>query len=85
MLRALGLLTAVLSLLTCCEPTSETLVLGREVDGPLVLADGVELQDAYGDAEIRMPWSGYADRMQEEFIKIIYALIEGVDQDITEL
>ena len=37
----------MVSLLTCCEPTSETLVLGREVDGPLILAAGVGLQDAF--------------------------------------
>lgn len=49
MMRALLLLTAVVALLTSCEPTSETVVLGKDVEGQLVLADGVELQDAFDD------------------------------------
>ena len=38
-----------MTLRTCCQPISETDVLGREVDGPLVLADGIELQDAFDE------------------------------------
>lgn len=32
------------------------------------------------DVEIRAPWSGYADRIQEIHIKVIHALIDGVEQ-----
>ena len=32
------------------------------------------------DVEIRAPWSGYADRIQEIHIKVIHALIDGIEQ-----
>jgi D-sedoheptulose 7-phosphate isomerase len=31
------------------------------------------------DVEIRVPWTGYADRVQEIHIKVIHALIAGIE------
>ena len=32
------------------------------------------------DVEIRVPWAGYADRIQEVHIKVIHALIDGIER-----
>lgn len=32
------------------------------------------------DIEIRVPWAGYADRIQEIHIKVIHALIDGIER-----
>ena len=32
------------------------------------------------DAEVRVPWSGYADRIQEMHIKCIHAWIDAIEQ-----
>jgi D-sedoheptulose 7-phosphate isomerase len=32
------------------------------------------------DVEVRVPWSGYADRIQEIHIKVIHALIDSIEQ-----
>ena len=31
------------------------------------------------DVEVRVPWMGYADRVQEVHVKVIHALIEGIE------
>jgi len=35
------------------------------------------------DVEIRVPWTGYADRVQEIHIKVIHALIAGIEAKTT--
>jgi D-sedoheptulose 7-phosphate isomerase len=30
--------------------------------------------------EIRVPWNGYADRVQEIHIKVIHAIIAGIEK-----
>ena len=51
--------------------------------GILVLAltgkDGGALAPL-ADVEVRVPWSGYADRIQEMHIKCIHAWIDGIEQ-----
>ena len=41
--------------------------------------DGGELA-SHCDAEIRAPWSGYADRIQEIHIKVIHSLIDFIER-----
>lgn len=41
--------------------------------------DGGKLA-AYCDAEIRAPWNGYADRIQEIHIKVIHSLIDYIER-----
>lgn len=41
--------------------------------------DGGELAGLC-DVEVRVPWSGYADRVQEVHIKVIHSLIDAVEQ-----
>ncbi len=35
------------------------------------------------DVEVRVPWSGYADRIQEVHIRCIHAWIHAVEQQLT--
>ena len=35
------------------------------------------------DVEVRVPWSGYADRIQEVHIRCIHAWIDAVEQQLT--
>jgi D-sedoheptulose 7-phosphate isomerase len=32
------------------------------------------------DVEVRVPWMGYADRIQEVHIKVIHALIDHIER-----
>ena len=41
--------------------------------------DGGELASVC-DVEIRAPWSGYADRVQEIHIKVIHSLIDYIER-----
>jgi D-sedoheptulose 7-phosphate isomerase len=34
------------------------------------------------DAEVRVPWTGYADRIQEVHIKVIHSWIDAVEQAV---
>jgi D-sedoheptulose 7-phosphate isomerase len=34
------------------------------------------------DAEVRVPWSGYADRIQEVHIKVIHSLIDYIEEHL---
>jgi D-sedoheptulose 7-phosphate isomerase len=34
------------------------------------------------DAEVRVPWFGYADRIQEVHIKVIHSMIDFIEQKI---
>ena len=43
--------------------------------------DGGKLA-AVCDVEIRAPWSGYADRIQEIHIKVIHSLIDYIERNI---
>lgn len=36
------------------------------------------------DVEIRVPWQGYADRIQEIHIKVIHSLIDHIEEGMTE-
>jgi len=44
--------------------------------------DGGVLKDNC-DVEVRVPWSGYADRIQEIHIKVIHALIDYIERHIS--
>jgi len=44
--------------------------------------DGGELA-GLADVEVRVPWSGYADRIQEVHIRCIHAWIHAVEQQLT--
>ena len=52
--------------------------------GVLVLTgnDGGKLA-GLADVEVRVPWSGYADRIQEVHIRCIHAWIHAVEQQLT--
>jgi D-sedoheptulose 7-phosphate isomerase len=41
--------------------------------------DGGALKDNC-DIEVRVPWSGYADRIQEIHIKVIHSLIDYIER-----
>lgn len=43
--------------------------------------DGGKLA-ALCDAEVRVPWTGYADRIQEIHIKVIHSLIDYIEQRV---
>jgi len=43
--------------------------------------DGGKLA-AVCDVEIRAPWSGYADRIQEIHIKVIHSLIDYIERHV---
>jgi D-sedoheptulose 7-phosphate isomerase len=43
--------------------------------------DGGKLA-ALCDVEVRVPWNGYADRIQEIHIKIIHALIDHIERNV---
>lgn len=43
--------------------------------------DGGKLA-ALCDIEVRVPWNGYADRIQEVHIKIIHAMIDGIERAV---
>jgi len=45
--------------------------------------DGGQLKE-YSDIEIRVPYSGYADRIQEIHIKIIHSIIHSIEELIKE-
>lgn len=36
------------------------------------------------DSEVRVPWNGYADRIQEIHIKVIHALIDYIERNTSE-
>ena len=72
------------SLVLARRLTRAELGLDRPSDPPRVPVVGLTGKDggalaAVCDAEIRVPWSGYADRIQEVHIKCIHALIAHIE------